>query len=66
MNTKTSHKKQMEALHSKATAKFDEYLSAKKDFKKEEHKKLLQQKDKWQSSWNELMETMLVLERLEI
>jgi hypothetical protein len=32
----------------------------------EHHEKLHNAKSKWQSAWNELMEVLLVLERLEI
>jgi hypothetical protein len=66
MTKKTDHKKELEALHGKAMAKFEEYVTSKKKFKKDDHKKIKEQKEKWQASWNELMETLVVLEHLEI
>lgn len=66
MANKTDHQKELKELHDKSIAKFNEYISSKKTLKKEAHKKLQQQRDKWQDAWNELMETLLTLERIEI
>ncbi len=61
-----THKEELDELHKKSLSKFDEYLENKPDTSKETHEKLLQEKNEWQLAWNKLMETMLVLERLEI
>ncbi len=61
-----THKEGLDELHKKSLNKFDEYLQSKSGTSKDEHQKLLQEKDEWQIAWNKLMETILVLERLEI
>ena len=61
-----THKEELDELHKKSLRTFDEYLENKSGASKNEHEKLLQEKDEWQLAWNKLMETMLVLERLEI
>ena len=61
-----THKEELDELHKKSLSKFDEYLENKSGKFTEEHEKLLQEKSEWQLAWNKLMETMLVLERLEI
>ena len=61
-----THKEELDELHKKSLSKFDEYLENKSGKFTEEHEKLLQEKGEWQLAWNKLMETMLVLERLEI
>ena len=66
MSNKADHQKELKELHDKSIAKFNEYINSKKTLKKEAHEKLQQQKDKWQEAWNELMETLLTLERIEI
>jgi hypothetical protein len=66
MGNKTDHHKELKELQDKSIAKFNEYISSKKTLKKGTHEKLQQQRDKWQDAWNELMETLLTLERIEI
>jgi len=66
MSNKTDHQKELKELHTRSIDKFNEYLSSKKTLKKEDHQKLQQQRDKWHEAWNELMETLLTLERIEI
>lgn len=61
-----THKDELDELHKKSLSKFEEYLQNKTETSNEAHKELLQQKNEWQLAWNKLMETMLVLERLEI
>ena len=60
------HKKKLEELNKKSLQKFEDYVKAKEGLKKEDHEKLHQAKDEWQVAWNKLMETLLVLEKLEI
>jgi hypothetical protein len=66
MASKTDHQKELKELHNKSIDKFNEYISSKKTLKKDDHKKLQLQRDKWQNAWNEMMETLLTLERIEI
>lgn len=60
------HKKRLEELNKESLQKFNEYIKAKKELKKEDHDKLHRAKDDWQAAWAKLMEALLVLERLEI
>jgi len=60
------HKKRLEELNKESLQKFEEYIKAKKELKKEDHEKVHQAKDEWQAAWAKLMEALLVLERLEI
>jgi len=60
------HKQQLEELNKASLQKFDEYLKAKTAVNPEDHEKIHQAKDEWQVAWNKFMETLLVLERLEI
>jgi hypothetical protein len=66
MANKTDHPKELKELHNKSIDKFNEYINSKTTLKKGDHKKLQLQRDKWQDAWNEMMETLLVLERIEI
>lgn len=61
-----THKEELDELHKKSLSKFDEYLKNKQGTSSETHEKLLQERNEWQLAWNKLMETILVLERLEI
>ncbi len=61
-----THKEELDELHKKSLSKFDEYMENKHGKSTEEQERLLQEKSEWQIAWNKLMETMLVLERLEI
>ena len=60
------HKKKLEELHKESLQKFDEYLNTKGPLKEEDHKQLHKAKEEWQIAWAKLMETLIVLERLEI
>lgn len=60
------HKTQLEQLHKESLAKADDYLKNKQGLKDEDKKKLHSAKEKWQASWNELLETLAYLEQLEI
>jgi hypothetical protein len=59
------HKDELEKLHKASLEKLDEYLKA-KDLKQEHHQKVHDAKEEWANAWNKLMESLLVLERLEI
>lgn len=60
------HKKILEDLNKESLQKLEEYVKTKEALKEEDHEKLQQSKDEWQTAWNKLMETLMVLERLEI
>ena len=58
--------KHLEALNNDALEKLEAYMKSKADLSAEQHEKINQAKDKWQLAWNEFLETLLVLEKLEI
>lgn len=60
------HKKKLEELNKESLQKFEDYIKVKEGLKKEDHEKLHQAKDEWQVAWNKFMETLMVLERLEL
>ena len=61
------HEKILEDLNKQSLEKIEEYMKSKGDkLKQEEHNKLNEAKDKWQSSWNDFMDILMYLERIEI
>lgn len=60
------HTKRLEELNKEALEKLDAYIKTKGDAANEHHEKISTAKDKWQAAWNEFLETLLVLEKLEI
>ena len=60
------HKKEFEELNKKTLEKYDEYLKTKANLDSEHHEKIKHAKDKWQSSWSDLMDVLKYLETLEI
>lgn len=60
------HKKRLEELNKEALDKLDEYVKLKGPAAEEHHEKIGAAKEKWQAAWNEFLETLVVLERLEI
>lgn len=56
----------MEELHREAVDKLDEYIKSKGTAAEEHHEKIGTAKEKWQAAWNEFLETLVVLEKLEI
>ena len=59
------HKSKLEDLNTESLLKLEEYMRT-NSLSDEDHGKLYQAKDEWQVAWSKLMETMLMLERLEI
>lgn len=53
-------------VNKEALEKLDEYLRTKGATAEEHKEKIETAKEKWQTAWNEFLETLLVLERLEI
>lgn len=60
------HKKRLEELNKEALEKTEEYIKTKGSNADEHQQKINTAKDKWQAAWNEFLETLLVLEKLEI
>ena len=60
------HKKKLDELHKKSLEKVDDYVKKKGKLKDEEHEKVHSAKEEWQKAWSKLMETLMVLERIEI
>ena len=59
-------RKRLEALNKEALEKLEEYMKSKANLADEHHANVKTAKDKWQAAWDEFLETLLVLERLEI
>ena len=53
-------------LNKQSLEKIEEYLKTKKGLKDEHREKLLEAKNKWQSSWTDFMDVLMYLERLEL
>jgi hypothetical protein len=60
------HKNKLEELNKEALEKLEAYMKEKAAAGSEHHDRVHSAKDEWQLAWNKLMETLLVLERLEI
>jgi hypothetical protein len=60
------HKQQLEKLNAESIRQIEEYLKSKGELKDDEHLKIVKAKEDWQLSWNKFMETLMVLEKLEI
>ncbi len=57
---------QLNELNKDVLEKSEAYISSKTGAGDEHHEKIKTAKDKWQAAWNEFLETLLVLEKLEI
>ena len=60
------HKIKLEELNKETLEKLEAYMKDKATEGGEHHEKITGAKAEWQVAWNKLMETLLVLERLEI
>ncbi|MBC7423124.1 MAG: hypothetical protein H7334_06660 [Ferruginibacter sp.] len=60
------HTKRLEELNKETLEKLEEYMKAKGTAAGEHNEKIGAAKDKWQSAWAEFLETLVVLEKLEI
>ncbi len=60
------HTKRLEELNKEALEKLEEYMKAKGEAGTVHHEKIHTAKEKWQAAWNEFLETLVVLEKLEI
>jgi hypothetical protein len=60
------YRQQLEKLNTASLKHIEEYLKSKGQLKEDEHLKVVKAKDDWQQAWNKFMETLMVLERLEL
>jgi hypothetical protein len=60
------HKEKMEELNKETLKQFEDYLKSKGQLKEDEHIKVVKAREDWQTAWNKFMETLMVLERLEL
>jgi ribosomal protein L11 methylase PrmA len=60
------HKEKLEHLNAETLKQFEDYLKSKGQLKDDEHLKVVKAREDWQTAWNKFMETLMVLERLEI
>lgn len=56
----------LEEIHQETLKKLDSYMESKKSTDSLHTEKLNSAKEKWQVAWNEFLETLLALEKLEI
>ncbi len=61
------HKKLLDDLNKQSLEKIEEYVKLKGDkLRNDQHEKLNEAKDKWQSSWSDFMDVLMYLERIEL
>ncbi|MEO6639385.1 MAG: hypothetical protein ABIN25_13990 [Ginsengibacter sp.] len=60
------NKKHLDELNEDTLKKLEVYMQAKHPVAGEHREKINMAKDKWQAAWNEFLETLVVLEKLEI
>lgn len=60
------HKKTLEELNKQSLDKIDDFLKTKAGLKEDDHEKIKEARQKWQSSWSEFMDILMYLETLEI
>ena len=60
------HKQELENLNKKTLEQFEAFLKSKGQLKEDEHLKVVKAHEEWQTAWNKFMETLMVLERLEL
>ncbi|MGC4101970.1 hypothetical protein [Ferruginibacter sp.] len=58
------YKEELEEMHQRSLLKVEHFINKKAE--EEDHEKLHQLKKEWDVAWAKLMETLLVLERIEI
>ena len=60
------HKQKLDELNKATLKQFEDYLKSKGELKEDEHLKVVKAREDWQTAWNKFMETLRVVERLEI
>jgi hypothetical protein len=61
-----NYRQQLEKLNKESLMHIEEYLKSKNKLKEDEHSQVVKAKEDWQLAWNKFMETLMVLERLEL
>ena len=59
-------KQKLEHLNEETLKQFEDYLKSKGQLREDEQLKVVKARDDWQLAWNKFMETLMVLERLEL
>ena len=59
-------KQKLEELNRESLKHLEEYLKSKGELKQDEHLKIVKASEEWQTAWNKFMDTLMVLERLEL
>ncbi len=62
----TNNKIELEELNKAALEKLEAYMQEVGSKEGEDHDKVHSAKEEWQLAWNKMMETLLVLQKLEI
>ena len=65
-NIKMDTKNKLNELNREALEKVENYLKEKESEGLDHHEKIHSAKEEWQLAWNKLMETLLILEKIEI
>ena len=60
------HQEKLKHMNTETLRQFEDYLKSKGQLKDDEHLKVVKAREDWQTSWNKFMETLMVLERLEL
>ena len=60
------HKEKLEHLNEETLKQFEDFLKSKGQLRKDEHLKVVKAREDWQTAWSKFMETLMVLERLEL
>ncbi len=63
---KTEAEKKLNELHARTIEGAEEIIRSNPAMEREHGEKITHARQKWQAAWNEFLETLLVLERLEI
>ena len=60
------YKNELEKLNKASLEQIEAYLKEKGKLKGDEHLKVVKAKDEWQTAYNKFIESLMVLERLEL
>jgi len=60
------HSKKLAEIHKEAMEKIDAYLLTQNVAAEKHQQQINNAKDKWQDAWNEFLQTLVVLDKLEI
>ncbi|MEP7371920.1 MAG: hypothetical protein ABI675_00940 [Chitinophagaceae bacterium] len=60
------HKENLAHLNEESLKQFEDFLKSKGQLEEDEHLKIVKAREDWQTAWTKFMETLMVLERLEL